>query len=508
LNLELVLELILLLTGPPTSVTYQLPLPGSSREVALPLPDNIAVPHVMFPSEMHELAWLTAQREHRSGEEDLKNVAILPSEEHFFPGSKRRSDFVQHTGMTKEKVNAIWSLQGNHVEERQRALLPDIEQKKRREARAEGDRLKAYQLSVNDRQNDAQETQRAEQEPQQQKRQDARRLREEQRQVAAKLLASLNLTGEANREKRRFFFQERAEAAKKQKLQDKERDEAAKGQRLQDEASKRREFEFRRNTINNMQRYPPVEPRRKPAEPLENNQIRERATNRFQHPASQFRIPELGATPGARRDRQTLDTMAIRRQKYKDKFEQDILQRTAGPSKGSLDYARDERHSTMGKYVGFSASPPVAPTAGPTASPARPAASSAGPAAPQLTGGRAKKHDLDSYLKDLEEAHILGSKARARLRGISWEEYTATEASLSSAAYVARKVRDANITADRMPAQITPGMSAVEVQAEHEKWSRLCNIVIEANDFESQTQVASLYPQEFQTKTGEFYAVF
>lgn len=449
-------------TGSPTSVTYQLPLPGPKRPGPLPLPENIAVPHVMFPSEEHELAWLTAQRERQHKPEDVKDVAILPSEEHFFPGSKSRSDFVRHTGMTQEDVNVIWPLQGNAAEKRQRVLLEDLEQEKQRETRVAEDRIS--------------------------------RFREEQRQAPEEPFARPKVRDEANKRKQQAFTQ-KTEAAKKRKMQDNERANAVKKQRMQDEQKRIPIYPwFRRNCINHWK------------------QGKNRAIHRFQHLPSQFRTPRRGPTSHG----QILDaTMRIRKPSYNDNGNRAFLDRAAAPERhpssgpenggyGAIDEDRDELPPF--EPMAFSDRFSAYPTGGFTRQPTGPAPDRF-PAYP--TGGPTRKptgpapDSLEYYLQTLKEAYKNASQARARLRDMSWEAYTLDEANLLPEEYLAEKVRAAGITADQIPAALTPATSLAEADAAEEKWLRWCDIVIEANDFESQTRAASLPPRVRFTQRGK-----
>lgn len=109
----------------------------------LPLPDNIAQPHVVFPSEQDELAWISAQLIEKDLNECGMDIDLLPGETQFFPGSKPRSDYVENKGLTQKMVDDIWVVNGEDIQALQQAHIASIRDEEKRKAQVEEEGLKS-----------------------------------------------------------------------------------------------------------------------------------------------------------------------------------------------------------------------------------------------------------------------------------------------------------------------------------------------------------------------------
>jgi hypothetical protein len=460
----------------------------------------------MFPSEWHEIAWLAAQSERQNEPRDLEDVAIIPDEEHWFPGSKLRLDYIKGKVLSQEEVDVLWRRKGNLIEDRQRVLLNNIRAEEKSKVRAEEERLKALGLFDLQQKKMAavpttakarihtQGARRKEQDLQRDIRGQPRQSRErEERGVTANLALELP---------KRKTVQERDEAPKKRKVhfegsREKENNQIdIPAQKTINENSiqktkkpsalKQTKLPQALKTIQTKQskfsQQPiPVQPSSHVTASLEND------------PQHQMVLANSFLSDNAQEALEILQAVTLSKKSYRENAEQAVLQRAAMSQKSVSEYLKGEGFANINHYLDtMLASAELLRVPPAPSNPAR-------IPAPQ---------GLLSYLEDLKKAHMAGSKARARLKNMSWEEYTTAETGLSPRAYMDSIIDEDDITVDDIPPScITGGMTVVEEARARAKWDRLCGIIIDANDFEAQTQAASLPVETLRAVDGKSYTI-
>jgi hypothetical protein len=469
----------------------------------------------MFPSEWHEIAWLAAQSERQNGQRDTEDVAIIPDEEHWFPGSKLRSDYIKHKGLSQEKVDVLWWRKGKLIEDRQRVLLDSIRAEEESKVRVEEERLKAFGLfGIQQKKEaavpatakasiDAQEARRKEQDLQHDIHEQTVRSREKEEAELAWLeeggVVTANFASELSKRKN---VQERNEATKKRKVHFEGNRERSENKQFEIPAQKT----INENSIQGTKKTTAVQQKKLPRAP---KTIQTKHSKPFQQPTPVQPPSHVTARPGnpqhhkvlansfatnnAQEALEILQAVTLSKKSYRENTQQAVLQRAAMSQKSVSEYLKDEGFANMDEYLDAmlaSADLPQAPPPAPS-DPAR-------IPAPQ---------GLVSYLEDLWKAHSSGSRARARLKNMSWEEYTKADTGLSPRAYIDRKIDAVDITVDDIPSCLTGGMTVVEEARARVKWDRLCGIIMDANDFEAQTQAASLPAETLRAVDGKSYAI-
>lgn len=189
-----------------------------------------------------------------------------------------------------------------------------------------------------------------------------------------------------------------------------------------------------------------------------------------------------------------LKAMELSKQSLRDNARQVLYQTAIAAHKTVPEYLAEEGFGSVEEYIDIVTVAPPPPNL------EKPEAS--------MTPSELAQKDLESFLATLRRAYIEGSKARAKLQNMTWKKYTQTESCLDPDDYVNVMVESINITAGDMPARWNKEMdTTTDERIRREKWSALCDLIIQANDFEAQTLVASLPSEKHSAVDGKSYTV-
>jgi hypothetical protein len=548
----------------------------------------------VFPSELHELAWVTTQRVEQVDQRDAMDIDIVPGEEQFFPGSKSRSEYIKENILTQEMVNELWESTQASVLRLQQDLVDNIRRKEKEKARVERERLKLFatsgkqtkklvlasapkplQATTEVFQYREDELDRKLQEALQQEleaeldQEAARQLRHEWKAYTA--LA---------RKRHRKQEEEKLATSNRTQKKDKEIGVLAKNYlgtgaqckwndfygikpalKLQQMQTKKHELTEKQANISEPQKQqqtakgimsgqakpnlPPVPtlPPPIPALPPPAPSLSKPAT--LQHPPEPVKSsltfgssgdiqPRLGTAPTVDPEEQKNLSAAIATSKKeaRDNAEQIFIRNALAVYKTVPEALKDQGFSTMKEYLNAATgtSPPSSPRSTaksttaisttaisktPTSTPTKPAITKSTPITftlanfipPKFTlikSTPTKQKDLQVYLTKLRQAYLEGAQAGARVSNLTLEQYTNALWHRSPSEGVDFQVGLKQLTEDDMPDLITNEMSAAEDALARKKWSRLCDILIEAYNFEAQVR---LEPEIKYTADGKRYAI-
>lgn len=521
------------LKDPITSVTYRLPVSGSIPENGLPLPSDITGPHVLFPSEQYELAWILAQRELKRTPESIMDTCVLPSNEFFFPGSKNRSEYLPRKELTTEFVLDTWVDQGVYVKQLQELLVASIRDKDQREAEAELKRLESFGL------------------PQQRKDQllaieptnkqlgaaelfqlrEDEIVREFQHESERQLQQGLN--NESIQQLQRDWTEYTARRRAEQRSRAEEGLSALEGTtRKASEpdlsgqlsgpnkiaADQLKTWKDTHDNNNSVKTAGQLHGQSPTENKQEKSALREYAQKLWAETTTSVE-PQIKVTkrpkiilnytpkpddtspmikyPGGldafeprpslvlenSEQLQLQEELELSTKAHKDNLQQAFSVAAIGALKSiPRDLAR-RKFSSMEEYQDVATQ-----------------------RLPQTSLDHRQKA-FEKFQRKLRQAYEDGLRAQARLQNMEWELYMRSKAGLSPSAWLDLVMRQTGITLDDMPLAITSEMSAKTEATQRLKWSRLCDMVIDASDFEAQTEAANLPAETQLSEDGQTFAV-
>lgn len=494
------------------------------------------------------------------------DIDVVPSEEMFFPGSKSRSDYIAHKGLTQQIVDDIWTAHGAYRRKLQRVLVDGIREKKDRKVRAEEERLKIYELPTK-RKNEvvfkslskklktaAEAAQEREEElerelllefergVQQGLNQESHhqlqrewneyttRAREEHRKRKEEESAKLEETRKKDKDTLSAKDHPSADAEVNWTVPRKTED-AINSRQLQidkDKLRERKEVEFRENPYNSTnyiqrEQGAQTELRKRAAGTQSKYQITERVEYKNIKPAAStpakqrpfvYYIPQAGdATPEF--DVTSIDSSSALHPTYGAEEDQQLLEAMASSKKSYRDNVKQAfmqsaiaEHKTIPEYLKEHGCSTVEEYLDYYTS-MSPQALSGPPVKSTAPNGSSTpaERDLKSFRDTLRQAYADGSKARARLENKTWEQFIKWGFSLSPNDYLDMMVEEAIAKANDMSDRVTEGLDMDEEALQRWKWATMCDMVTEASDFDSQTRVASLPPEKYTSVDGKPYAV-
>lgn len=513
-----------------------------SEEDSIPLPADITRPHVIFPSEQHELAWIVAQCEMQKTQANAMDIDMLPDEEQFFPGSKNPWDYNLPKMLTPQRVMDVWTEQSEHIGGLQKDLVERIRERERKDA--EQEQLRLASLGPLVKQKDAliiiqPRLSEAEQITEAIERRDeemeygylqATEGASKQQLLAQETIRQLQREWNIHTTRKRHLERQLEEArmAKLESIQKKDKEkisfqsipilalpnkpqtlhtnnEAVKPQISQpgEEAHIGQESSGIKDYLKALSEQtkasesqlakqshvtkPSFGKKKVPitykSEPYE---VFKPTDYDLEAPSSVN--PTLLSAADIMEDELQLALV----QSAKEHKIQAIANHASATSISVSDYLAEIDFNSVKEYLKGAGSTPL-PV---------PKTLSVPPAPSGKLG-----ESFESYMKTLKKAYADGAGARARLAKISLDEYAKSEGSLSADTYLHMKVAQANVTADDMPsADIKTVDKMIEKEIRQARWVRLCDLVIEASDFESQTQAAFLEPQTLISVDGKPYA--
>lgn len=412
---------------------------------------------------------MTAQRVSQISQGDAMDIDMVPGEEQFFPGSQSRSDYIEDKVLTQERVDNIWMPVQEFQQELQQALVESIRDK-REQPRIGEEKLTVFKSTTKRNSEIVVESK-----PKKLKTSaEAVQYEEEVLDRELQQVLEQDLEMELCRDKNRQMQREWDDYTKRARQIQRERLEGEQWKRDEDCQAK-----------NNKQK----EASQKVKLILYNK-------SKLDHHPQVFNDKSNEINLMGHRDEELLAAIERSKKEYRDNIERSFVQNAILESKTVPEYLKEQGFSSMEEYLHVVAGilPP---------SPRPPAL----PSAPVVKFTEAKQQDLRSYLKSLKQAYIQGTNARARLRNVTLKQYMNDSRFRNLTAYVDFMVQQVNVTEDNIPDRINDDMSWAEEATARAKWSTLCDRVIEANDFESQTQAATRWPEKHTAANGKSYAV-
>lgn len=500
----------------------------------MPLPADITGPHVLFPSEQHELAWILAQRELRRTP-DAINTSILPSDGLFFPGSKQRYEYFPREELTTEFVSDTWRGQGEYVKQLQQLHVASIRDKEQREADAELKRLESFGLTayqkdyvlpveprtkqlkhaelfqLREEQQDRELQQESERQLQQGlsnesiqqlqrewteyttgRRVEKRKWAEEgiSTQEETRKSSNLDLSSQPN-----GLNAIAADELKRwQAMHDNKKSEAAFGRpSLESLAEKERERLALQDYSNRLlaETITSVEPEaRSTKRPkiILNHTPKPDDISPMMDFEDDFDMFEPRSSPVDEdiEEQQLQEALRLSAQFIRGDIQEALTEAAVADPKAVPQYLVDQGFSSMDEYLDLVRK---------------------GPVASKTRLSDAKQTLFVEFQGKLRKAYEDGSRARARLHNMGLEQYTVWKANLSLDDWLDIMVRQTCLQVDDIPLKLRPGMTADAEEQQRLKWSRLCDMVIIASDFEAQTKAASLPPETHFDDEGKPFAV-
>ena len=409
---------------------------------------------------------MTAQRVYEINQGDAMDIDMVPGEEQFFSGSKNLLDYIKGKVLTQKKVDDVWVPVREYQQELQQVLIDNIRDEEGEQTRVEEERSASFR---------------------------ALSKKEKVLESRPKKLRTIAETvqyreEELDRELQQGLEQDPAlELGQEEHLQMQRewnkyttRARQIWRKRMEEEMWQDEEFQVEKDK----QRKTP----RKPKVILHHNPKPD------DHPPN-FDDKSGNNDLSGRQEEEEKLLAAIEKSKkeYRDNTEQAFIQNAIAEYKSVPEFLEEHGFSNMEEYLNAVTGTSLPP------GPSRPL--------PYANPTASKQQDLQSYLKTLKKAYREGAKARARLLSITLEQYTTYRTNMSPDAYTDFSVRQTNVTEDNIPHRITNQTNRAEEAIARAKWSTLCDLVIEANDFESQTKAASGLLKTHTTADGKSFAV-
>ena len=458
------------------------------------------------------------------------DIDMVPGEELFFMGSKIRSDYIPPNALTQETVVDIWQRLGGYTQQLQHILVDSIRDEEKRQAQAEEKRLESFGLPSKRNNavvlidlraaelNSADFSQLSEEEYEQEIQQEYQRGLQQGLDHRSK--------GQLQREWNEYTAYIREEQRKRKERESAMLDETRKKTKTTlGGANKEAEIREYANSLKMLEQTTTEQVHTEPSlfpktaatkprpkiilnhkskltslmpKPILNtlfkytSQPSNTASVTFpESDVSSFNSSIPLAPPRDADEEQLLQTVvALSKKSYRDQVEQEFKQQAQAAYFSDTEYLAEHGFASMKEYL--DAHMGMGHLVKPTTS---------------NVPSAHEQQDFQTFQNILRSAYAEGSKARARLQNMTWGEYTILEKGLDPNGYLTLMVSEIPVTVDDMPPRTTSKMSSGMMAVQQARWEWLCDIIIEANDFEAQTRAADRPSKTHTSAGGQRYAV-